>query len=376
MIYFLCSEFRCGFFSDLHLIYVSIENFCSFLIGLQRSAIYLNGAIYFLFFCKNFISPSFTTCLAWKKRIKITLALFSLVSDTRTNPYDMTCFRVRLVFILLLCVLIGQFSLAQTRNNTPIYRKAPALGDFKMSIGTGVSYYLGDMRAKTDLRFIQPHLAIALSYRLAARFSVKGEIDFYRISGKQEGGPIYYNNLSFRSDNPAGYIALQIDAFKYNTHRLINPYLFGGIGITRITPKAKLDGTWYSLPPLMTEGIAYNRNVRISVIGLGASWKYSERWSFGVELSDNFANSDYLDDVSTSYPNPTGMSELALKLSDRRPELDPTTLPTGFPTQNQEGNQRGNPSIKDSYGFLSFRAEYLISTKAKRTERRKLKCYY
>ncbi|MEZ4900509.1 MAG: hypothetical protein R2822_01430 [Spirosomataceae bacterium] len=277
----------------------------------------------------------------------------------------MTSIRIQLTaifFYLLTC----QFSLAQ-KNKKPLYRKVPAWGVIKMNIGTGVSYYLGDMRAKTDLRFIEPHIAVALNYRLTERLSAKGEVNFYRISGKQAGGPVYYNNLSFRSDNPAGYLALQIDAFRFNDNRLIKPYFFGGIGITRINPKANLEEKWYSLPPLMTEGVAYNRNVRIIVLGLGASWQYNDRWSFGLELSDNFANSDYLDDVSTFYPNPSGMSELALKLSDRRPELDPATLPAGFPTQNQAGNQRGNPTIKDSYGFLSFRAEYpTISTKTKK----------
>jgi len=280
--------------------------------------------------------------------------------------------RAQVIFILA-HLLIGQSSFAQ---NTRFHRNIPAFGVVKINIGTGISYYLGDMRAKTDLRFIQPHLAVALNYRLTERFSVRGEIDVYRISGKQAGGPIYYNNLSFRSDNPAGYVALQIDAFKFNDDRLVKPYFFGGLGITRITPKAKLDGTWYSLPPLMTEGIAYNRNVRIAVVGIGASWKYNDRWGFGVELSDNFANSDYLDDVSATYPNPSGMSELSLKLSDRRPELDPASLPTGFSSSNNPGSQRGNPKIKDAYGFLSFRVHYLLSTQTKRVERRKLKCYF
>jgi hypothetical protein len=283
--------------------------------------------------------------------------------------------RARLA-IILVCAIACQSTLAQKRRNSNLYRNVPALGVVKLSFGGGISYYMGDMRAGTDLRFIQPHLAMAVNYRLAERFSVRGELDLYRISGKQAGGPVWYNNLSFRSDNPAGYVALQVDAFKYKDDRLLKPYLFGGIGITNINPKAKYEGKWQNLAPLMTEGVAYNRNVRIGIVGLGVSWKYNERWNFAVELSDNFANSDYLDDVSTVYPDPTGMSELALKLSDRRPELDPASLPPGFSISNVPGNQRGNSKVKDSYGFLSFRAEYVIGTQAKRAERRKLRCYY
>ncbi|MFN8348391.1 MAG: hypothetical protein U0X91_25540 [Spirosomataceae bacterium] len=287
----------------------------------------------------------------------------------------MTNLRVRLA-IILVCGIACQSAFTQTRRSNHLYRNVPALGILKLSVGTGVSYYMGDMRAKTDLRFIQPHLAVALNYRLAERFSLRGEVDLYRISGKQAGGPIWYNNLSFRSDNPAGFLALQADVFRYNDDRLLKPYLFGGLGITGINPKAKYEGQWQSLPPLMTEGVAYKRSTRIGVIGFGVARRFTDRWNFAVELSDNFANSDYLDDVSTVYPDPSGMSELALKLSDRRPELDPTTLPVGFNPRNDPGNQRGNPKVKDSYGFLSFRAEYLLGTQVKRAERRKLKCYY
>lgn len=283
--------------------------------------------------------------------------------------------QVRLA-IILVCGIACQSTLAQTKRNSNLYRNVPAFGIVKLSFGGGLSYYMGDMRAKTDLRFIQPHLAIALNYRLTERLSARGEVDLYRISGKQAGGPIWYNNLSFRSDNPAGYLALQIDAFRNSDDRFLKPYLFGGLGITGINPKTKYEGKWQSLPPLMTEGVSYNRSARIGIIGFGVSWKYDERWSFAAELSDNFANSDYLDDVSTVYPDPAGMSELALKLSDRRPELDPATLPVGFAARNEPGNQRGNPKVKDSYGFLSIRAGYIIGTQAKRIERRKLRCYY
>jgi len=281
---------------------------------------------------------------------------------------------IRLSIILILWV--GQSIWAQQRRGSHLYRHIPALGVLKLSAGTGIAYYLGDMRAKTDFRFLQPHLAVAINYRLAERFSVRGEVNVYRLSAKQSGGPIWYNNLSFRSDNPAGYAALQIDAFKFSDERTLKPYFFGGAGITRINPKAKYEGFWYSLPPLMTEGVAYQRNVLMALAGIGVSWKYDDRWSFAVEFSDHFTNSDYLDDVSTRYPDPAGMSELAIKLSDRRPELDPSLLPLGYLPYNEPGNQRGNPNIKDSYGFLSFRVEYMLSTRAKRTEKRKLRCAF
>ncbi|MFN4146582.1 MAG: hypothetical protein ACK4GN_12215 [Runella sp.] len=279
-------------------------------------------------------------------------------------------------FWIYLAVMFFKIEIAQgqSKRSSQFYRASPALGVLKVGASTGISYYLGDLRAKTNFRFLEPQLTLFASYRLAERIAARGEVGWYRVSGKHAGGPIWYNNLSFRSDNPVASLQVQLDAFRYNDRRLFNPYLVGGVGMTRLNPKGFYQGNWYSLPPLMTEGVAYNRNVRVLTAGIGVAWRYDDDWTFAFELTDNFVNSDYLDDVSTRYPDPTGMSELALALSDRRPEL--TNLPPGFSPRNEPGNQRGNPSVKDGYGFLSFRVEYLLGNSAKRAERRKLKCFY
>lgn len=271
-----------------------------------------------------------------------------------------------IVFIFVFCSL-ALFARAQ-HNST--HRKTPALGVLKITAGTGLSYYLGDLREQIDLKHIGAHAALGANYRLTERIAARGELRYYRISGSQAGTRNQFNNLSFRADNADGYLGLQAELLKFSNQPRLNPYVFGGVGFTYITPKANYQGEWYSLAPLQTEAVAYPRMVRILLAGVGVSWQYDERLSFGVELSDNFANSDYLDDVSGFYANLTGASELAVKLADRRGELTPP-LPINAP-----GNIRGNPRVKDAYGFLAIRAAYLISTRAKRLEKRKTRCYY
>ena len=61
----------------------------------------------------------------------------------------------------------------------------------------------------------------------------------------------------------------------------------------------------------------------------------TERFRWHLEAAYTHVFSDYLDDVSTVYPDRTGMSSPALALSDRRAELGTTP--------NQPGDQRGNP---------------------------------
>lgn len=272
-------------------------------------------------------------------------------------------------FVLFTFIFFGSMLFVRAQRNN-IYRKTPPLGVLKITAGTGLSYYLGDLREQIDLKDIGMHGALGVNYRLTERIAARGELRYYRISGSQEGTRNQYNNLSFRADNVDGYLGLQVELLKFSNQPRFNPYVFGGAGFTYITPKANYQGAWYSLAPLQTEGVAYPRTIRILLAGIGVSWQYDERLSFGVELSDNFANSDYLDDVSGFYANLTGASELAIKLADRRGELNPP-LPL-----NDPGNVRGNPRVKDAYGFLAVRASYLISTRAKRLEKRKTRCYY
>jgi hypothetical protein len=101
--------------------------------------------------------------------------------------------------------------------------------------------------------------------------------------------------------------------------------------------------------------------------GIGVSFKTTQRLSLGVELCNNFVNSDYLDDVSTVYPNPDQLpSDLARRLSDRAPEIGEQA--------RQPGWSRGSAKSKDSYLFLQVRATYLIGNRMQAIERRKTRC--
>jgi hypothetical protein len=271
--------------------------------------------------------------------------------------------KLHLVFLIILLsidfVSFGQYSSRFIRNTPP-------LGVLKIGGGTGASYYMGDLEDGIKLSNVRYQSALGLSYRLTDRLTLRSEVRYYRIVGQQEGTRVWYNNLSFRSDNFDAYVGLQIDLHKFSTSHYFNPYLLAGLGATYISPKGNYQGTWYSLPPLQTEGLTYNRLTAIILGGIGFSVPVSDFCNVGLELCDNFTNSDYLDDVSSTYPDFTGMSVLAQSLSDRRTEL-------GL-APNEPGNIRGNPRVKDSYGFLSLRVEYLIGSRFRNQERRKLRC--
>lgn len=242
-------------------------------------------------------------------------------------------------------------------------------GVYSLTAGIGVAYYMGDLRDGVDMKHLGlgPSLSIGGLYRVTEHFSARGEIRFYQVSADQKYSKNFENNLSFRTRNPDINLGIQADLFSFNNHAFINPYLFAGVGFTFLNPKAKLDGSWYSLPPLTTEGAKYNRLPLVFTGGLGVLVKSTERLSFGLEICNNFLQSDYLDDVSTFYPNPDLLpSDLAKQLSDRSPEL-------GLPNR-QVGGVRGGPKVKDSYLFFQIRANYLIGNRKQALERKRLRC--
>ncbi len=276
--------------------------------------------------------------------------------------------RKYLLFTALFLMIFQHTVLGQGRSKFG-GRYTDPFGVLSVTAGVGVAYYMGDLNDGVNLKHLGlgPSVSLGALYRLTEHVSARGELRFYQVSGDQKYSKNYQNNLSFKTFNPDINLGLQADLFAYNRHAPINPYLFGGVGVTYLSPKAKLNGTWYSLPELTTEGVKYKRMPLVFTAGIGVSIKTTERLSLGLELCNNFVNSDYLDDVSTVYPNPDQLpSDIARLLSDRSYEI-------GEPLR-QPGWSRGSAKSKDSYLFFQVRATYLIGNRAQNMERKKTRC--
>lgn len=277
--------------------------------------------------------------------------------------------KYRILFYIIFLYSITSQTFSQGYGNAG-QRYVQPFGLMSVTAGLGVAYYMGDLRDGIDMKHLGlgPSISLGGQFRLTENFSARGEIRFYQVKADQQYSKNYQNNLSFRTRNPDINLGIQADLFGYNRHAPINPYLFVGLGATFMTPKAQLGDNWYSLAPLMTEGEKYNRLPLVFTGGIGVSVKTTERLSLGLELCNNFVNSDYLDDVSTFYPDPDALaSDLARQLSDRSPEI-------GLPPR-QVGGMRGGAEVKDSYLFFQVRAKYLLGNRQQARERKKLKCF-
>ena len=244
-----------------------------------------------------------------------------------------------------------------------IWQEKP--GTWSLNVGAGASRYLGDLAKNFNPSHLQIGVAVnvAVAYRLTDQFSLRGDAQVYYVRGTHENTYLAYNNLSFHSVSPDVSVGLQYDLWpSQDRNHTIIPYGMAGIGLTYMTPRATYEGTDYSLAPLHTEGVAYNRLPLILRYGVGLPLLNAYRLKGAIEGVYTHVMSDYLDDVSTVYADRSGMTPVAAILSDRASEVGMAL--------NSAGAKRGNDKRNDGYLTLSARLIYLITTPRQRNYRR------
>ena len=228
--------------------------------------------------------------------------------------------------------------------------------------------YYGDLNTTLSPR--KPGLAGGLSarYNFNNRISLRSSLNFARIAGDDalsENNFERNRNLSFRSnifDLTSGIEFNFMDYEHGSSDRWFTPFIFGGFSIFTFNPKAELNGNWYALRPLGTEGqdlgSEYGRISGGFTVGGGFKWDLNRDISFNIEFSTRRLFTDYIDDVSTVYPDQAELRNtngvLAAELSDR-------TIFAG--TDINAKRQRGNASDKDWYMMGGFTINWTLSKK-------------
>jgi len=96
---------------------------------------------------------------------------------------------------------------------------------------------------------------------------------------------------------------------------------------------------------VQTEGVSYSRLGTAIPIGFGLKFKFSHRVLFALEWAIRKSSTDYLDDVSSFYPNPDDMTNVAIGLSNKSVLSD---------QPSEWGALRGNPTNRDWFNFTTF----------------------
>ena len=235
----------------------------------------------------------------------------------------------------------------------------------------GVAYYLGDLN--TDFNFGQPNLAGGLGVRfnwnerLAFRMSANyGKVEAYDSDSRNAFER--RRNLDFQSNVFDGTLQFEFNFLPYvhgSSDRYFTPYLFGGVSVFTFNPKTEyngnarpdLRGQLVELRPLGTEGQfrgqEYYTVTGALTYGIGFKVDLSYEVSLDFNLGVRNTFTDYLDDVSTVYPDRSDLlrarGELAVELFDRSLLTEP---------RDREGEQRGDANNNDIYLFAGVGINY------------------
>jgi hypothetical protein len=227
----------------------------------------------------------------------------------------------------------------------------------------GTSFYMGDLNPRTLFPNFQTCGGIIYRYNLSSRWALKSNILFAQVEASDQlTNNNYARNLSFRS--PITEISTQLELNFFNLYNIparnhFSPYIYIGIDIFSFNPQAELNGVYYDLQSLGTEGQGLEGNdqpynlVSLAIpFGMGIKVNAGKYVSFGVEWGMRYTFTDYLDDVSGFYYDNEYLKfqkgNTVAQLADRAV------------VKNEAGTQRGNSHTKDWYSFAVFTATFKI----------------
>lgn len=191
---------------------------------------------------------------------------------------------------------------------------------FEAGLLVGGTNYLGELASNSSQIYLKETNVAAgafAKYNVNHLVAVRLGFNYATVSGADNNSgnrAIIDRNLNFRSDiyevgltgefNILGYQP-------YNYTATFSPYLFGGIAFFQFNPQGALNGQLYDLQPLGTEGQNLeafpNRSpYKLSEIaipfGIGFKYTLTETLNIGLEIGVRKLFTDYLDDVSLTYP--------------------------------------------------------------------------
>ncbi|AWO01217.1 hypothetical protein DLD77_05695 [Chitinophaga alhagiae] len=246
----------------------------------------------------------------------------------------------------------------------------------ELGFTAGGAHYFGDLNTHTGLQAIKPAVGIYyrkyfngyVGARAHFRFMQLGYSDVYNTNSFQRR-----RNLSFNTDLYELAVQGDFNFFRFepgSDNYRFSPYLTLGASFFHFNPYAYYQNNKYFLQPLHTEGQGtsrfpdrkpYQLYSYAWLIGGGFKYSLNRRLNIGVECLFRFTQTDYLDDVSTTYAGmdafaakPDGSNTIAAILQDRSAVTGP---PIG-----EMGRQRGNSRDKDQFATIEVTLGILFTS--------------
>ncbi|MEY3541476.1 MAG: hypothetical protein RLZZ204_288 [Bacteroidota bacterium] len=250
-------------------------------------------------------------------------------------------------FFIILFIAVSATMIAQPN---AIHHEA----ELGVSFGTG--HYFGDMNRSRVNRpkpavglFFRKQFGSYVAVRANAHFAKLGYADKYNTTPFER-----QRNLSFNTNIAEFSLQGDFNFFKYipgSPDYRFTPYVTFGVGVFSFDPYAYIPGDEdpHDLNRRMTEGQAtqYAQNAFSFPVGMGVKYNFYRNLNIGFEVAYRFTNTDYIDDVSTTYAgaNMFTPGTPGYILQDRSLTL---------PMLGVAGKQRGFSQQKDQFVFAEL----------------------
>ena len=229
----------------------------------------------------------------------------------------------------------------------------------ELSISVGTAYYIGEINPSKHFGSREKlALGIAIRNNLNKRWAIRTGLTYGNIEAFDSDNKDAWQqnrNLNFRNRFFEGSVIAELNFFNYqiNSKHNISPYLFLGAAVFRMNPEGMYNGYWHPLQPAGTEGqgmagkdALYKTTGFTMPMGAGLKCNIKGLLGFSLEWGMRKTYTDYFDDISATYVNPTMLAaargQLATNLADQ------SILQVN---NNNAYIQRGDPGIKDLYFF-------------------------
>ncbi|MBK7310392.1 MAG: hypothetical protein IPI93_06260 [Sphingobacteriaceae bacterium] len=256
--------------------------------------------------------------------------------------------RLKLVYILSFLVVFSAFAQTAKRN----FRQR------EIGVFLGGSYYIGDINTFKHFVYSKPAAGIFFRYTTNYRYAFRFGFNYGRIAAadsKSKSADQLLRNASFRSDIYELHILSEFNFVEYrighNKH-YFTMFIFAGVAGFHHNPQANIDNGrgWQTLQNIHTEGQKKGYPLYQFSIPFGIGFKYN-LWDFmgiGLEWGPRKTFTDYLDDVSGLYPDPS---------------LSPNAVAYTYPNKvpaDLIGTMRGNPRTKDWYFYYGVSVNFKL----------------
>ncbi len=214
----------------------------------------------------------------------------------------------------------------------------------------GGAVYYGDLtpdRFMKNFELVRPSVGLYYQSHFNEYLSIRFNFILIELEGHDRHSTSRYKNernLSFYNTLYESSITFEYNWFgaNFSGNRRFSPYMYAGLAIFKHNPRTFYQGRLYYLQPLGTEGQGLEGYaepyslLQLSIpVGGGLKYIINDKFNISVEFGARVTFIDYIDDVSSRYPDLDVLQRergsIAVALSYRTPEITGETMPRRRP---------------------------------------------